>query len=296
VCTLRPAAVEAVEARRSARAQNIHDADLWSESDCGTLAAMLRHGLLVSLLALGSLSACAYPRRSTPLSTVSHDVAKGDVSAPPELWRFVLVRADIPPTQRSGLPWDEDGGPDPFMKLMVDGRELWESPRLNDTTHPQFDTGPETNLALPRNTRLRFELWDKDGVTSEPIGIYEGRILGDAIVGTDVLIKLEGGATLTVRVEKPAPLVGTGIAQYEIRRHAMVVLKIVPNSPASRAGITPGDRITEIDGKLLDELRGGKAESALAQASQNGSELTLEKDGAYRRVKLDNGYVWLSMK
>jgi membrane-associated protease RseP (regulator of RpoE activity) len=172
---------------------------------------------------------------------------------------------------------------------------VWESPRVDNTTHPVFDVGPEKNLALDRNTRIRLELWDKDGVSSEPIGVYEGRALGEAIMDAPMTIKLEGGATVTVRVEHPTPLLGTGIAQYEVRKRAMVVLKVVPNSPASRAGVKPGDRITAIDGKLVDELGGGRAESALAQAGQNGSELTVEKDGKYRRVKLDDGYVWLAL-
>ena len=67
------------------------------------------------------------------------------------------------------------------------------------------------------------------------------------------------------------------------------------DSPAARAGLKAGDRITAIAGKLVDDLPGGQAESALAQAGQTGAELTVEKDGQYRRVKLDDGYVWLSM-
>lgn len=269
--------------------------DLWCVCACGTLGRMLlRQGLscflLVSLCCVG----CAYPRRTTPLSTVSEDKAKTAV-APPNLWRFVLVRADIPPQKRSGMSWDDDSGPDPFLKLLVDGKVRWESPVLENNIHPVFDASTPRNFDFPHTSRIRFELWDKDGVTADPIGMYEGRALGEAIVGAHTTIKLEGGATLTVKVAKPAPHVGSGIASYELRKRALVVLKVIASSPAARAGLKPGDHITSIDGKMIDELGPGQAESAMTLAGQNGSELTVQSNGAYRQVKLDDGYVWLTM-
>ena len=44
-------------------------------------------------------------------------------------------------------------------------------------------------------------------------------------------------------------------------------------------GSRRADRITAIGGKLIDDLPGGQAESALTQAGQTGAELTVEKDG-----------------
>ena len=241
------------------------------------------------------LTGCAYARRSTPLSSVSGPSSlSGD--APENLWKLVVVSAEIPRETRSGSQWDDDKSPpDPYLKLIVKGREIWETRTLDDQDHPQFNASPPKNLAIDRDAKVRFELWDDDGVTSDPIGVYEGRALGEAIVDADTILKLEGGATLTVRVERPEAHRGTGIALYEVRKNALVLLDILPNSPAQRAGLKAGDRIVALDGRTIEELGPKKAESALVLSAQNQSELMVDRNGKSQVVKLDRGLVWLSL-
>jgi hypothetical protein len=252
---------------------------------------------LLTLLTVPLLAAvgCAYPRRTTPLSPLPGGVRSPDV--PDDMWQLVLVDADIPDRQRSGMTWDEDAAdpPDPFVRVLIRGREVWQGPTADNTAHPRWNVSSERNLAFDRSERMRFELWDEDGMTSDPIGIYEGRALAEATVGADTILKLEGGTTLTVRLDPPRPHAGSGIALYEVRKTALVILEVTPNSPASRAGLTAGDRITAIDDRLIDELGGQRAASALAMAAQNQSELTVEKAGKFRHVKLDRGYVWIGL-
>lgn len=261
------------------------------------LGAMLtaRNACLALVLSL-SLATCAYPRKSTPLSAVPN-LRTAPSDTPDDLWKLIIVSADVPRTQRSGLPWDEaKGAPDPYVRLYVNGRELWRSPTVTDSLRPEFNASPPRNLAVARNERLRLELWDEDAVGGDPIGVYEGRALGEAILDAETTLKLEGGATLTVRVARPEPHAGTGIALYEIRKTALHLLEILPRSPAARAGLKAGDQITAIDGKTIDQLGPRGAESALVLAAQRESELTVVSPGeSPRAVTLDKGYVWLSM-
>lgn len=245
---------------------------------------------------LASSAGCAYPRRTTPLSALPAGMVRPQ-DAPSDMWQIVLVEADVPPRQRSGLPWDDDDAdpPDPFVRVLIREREVWQGPTSMNQSHPEWNASPSQNLALDRTERVRFEVWDDDGMASDPIGIYEGRALADAIVGADTILKLEGGATLTVRLEYPRPHAGTGIALYEVRKAALVILEVLPNSPASRAGLAPGDHITAIDDRMIDELGRHRAETALALAAQNQSELTVETAGKFRKLKLDQGYIWIAL-
>jgi hypothetical protein len=250
--------------------------------------------LAAALAVLGP--GCAFPRRSTPVSSVP--ALHGEPpDTPGDLWKLTIVSAEIPREQRSGLPWDSrESDADPYVRLSVDGRELWQSKVLEDTVHPTFNAGPPRNLAIDRNARVRIELWDDDGVSSDPIGIYEGRALGEAILDAETILKLEGGATLTVIVSRPEPHAGAGIGLYEVRKDALVILQVLPRSPAARAELEPGDRITAIDGRTIEQLGPKRAESALVLAAQNQSELTVYREGAEpRTLKLDRGYIWLSM-
>jgi hypothetical protein len=255
---------------------------------------MSRPRLILCVLALGCATGCVFPRNATPLLSVMHSPVDR-ATQPPDLWQLTVVSADVPRQKRTGTSWDDDGGkPDPYVLVRIRGVERWRSTSSDDTFEPSFSQ-PPTNFAFAQDARVRFELWDDDGMGSDPIGMYEGRVFAESIVGSDTTIKLDSGANLTLRLDKPAPKQGLGLAEYELRPSAAVVLAVVPNSPAARAKLKPGDRIIAIDGKPLKQFEQQEAESALALASQHQSTLLVARDKREHTVKLDNGYIWPSM-
>jgi hypothetical protein len=253
---------------------------------------MSRSGLFVCAAALTCTVGCAYPRRATPLSPLTQP-AVDRRTQPENLWQLRLVRAEIPREKRSGLSWDDEGGlPDPYFVLSIAGRERWQSPVVQDSLSPAFEAQPAQNLAFDRAARVRMELWDKDTLGGDPIGIYEGRALGEAILDADTTIKLDSGAAITLRIMKPEPKLGVGISSYEVRPSALLILEVADASPAARAGLASGDRIVAIDGKPIKSLSRPQAESALALAAQRKSLLQVERGKAQRKVTLDSGYIW----
>jgi hypothetical protein len=255
---------------------------------------MFRSRLTLCALALGCATGCVFPRGSTPLLSVMQSPVDR-ATQPEDLWQLTVVSADVPHLKRTGTSWDDDGGkPDPYVLLRIKGVERWRSSSSDDTFEPGFSQ-PPTNFVFARDARLRFELWDDDGVGSDPIGIYEGRVFAESVIGSDTTIKLDSGANLTLRLDKPVPKQGLGLSEYELRPSAVLILAVVPNSPAARAKLKPGDRIIAIDGKPLNKFEQQEAESALALASQHKSKLLVARDKREFTVTLDNGYIWPAM-
>lgn len=249
-------------------------------------------GSLVGLLMV-SAAGCAYPRKTASLSPVPPAEA-ANVRAPTGLTRLRFVSAEIPPNARGGLPWDEDGSvADPFIRIYRGGEQIFESDPLSDELRPTFDVVTE-NLRLPASDELRIELWDDDPGVPQPIGIWRGQGLPrTALPGADSRLNLEGGAQLLFRLEPAEVLRGTGIREYEVRSDALVVVSMIELSPAGRAGIREGDRITAIDGESVEELGSDAAAGALSMASSRRSSLTVvHADGGEETVELDSGYTW----
>ncbi|MCA9602573.1 MAG: PDZ domain-containing protein [Polyangiales bacterium] len=260
------------------------------------LADMRARSLLILALGCSMLLGCAYPRRSTSLGAVGRSVGSAD--APPDVWQLKIRSARLPAQRPGSLAWDEDGsGPDPYVRIYRGKNLVFESSVKSDTTEPSWNETLPKNIWLPRTEELRVEVWDRDGLNSDPVGVWRGTGLpATALEDADVRLSLSNDTVLEFRVERPVPHQGVGIRLYEAQNDSLVVLEVIRHSPAGRAGIEPGDRIVEIGGRPVEELGPGGAASALSMAAQDHSALVvIRDDGQQRNVQLDDGYVWLLM-
>jgi hypothetical protein len=251
---------------------------------------------VAAALAAVVVTACAYPRRTTALSPVRGEVHS--VSAPSDVWSLTIVGASIPPRSRGNIAWDgADGLPDPFVRIYRNEELIWESATLQDTLAPQWNAQLPRNFYAPADASLRFEVWDRDEIGADPIGIFRHRGLPPHVVtDADARILLEGGAQLAVRLGPPRAHRGVGIRLYEVRDASLIVLEVETHSPAGRAGITPGSEILAIGGESISRLGSQRAPTALSLAADRGSAIRFrDPRGAVREVTLDSGYTWLVM-
>lgn len=249
-------------------------------------------GIALLVFACGLLSGCAFPRRSTSLSTVRQAPESG---VPNGLWRLRLVRAEIPPVDRSGRPWDEDGSmADPVLRLYRGDELVFETDALEDEREPRWDITTE-NLLFPSTQEVRVELWDDEALPT-PIGVYRGRgVPTGALPGATTTLRLDGGATVDIVLEVPEAHRGTGVSLFEVRSDSLVLVEVLRHSPAGRAGLREGDAIIAIDGESVATLGGAAAASRLSMANSRRSTLRVRHgNGREEEVSIDGGFTWLS--
>lgn len=255
---------------------------------------LLAMALTVGLSTIG----CVYPRRGTSLTPVRAERTTGTLDAPAHTWQLTVVGAHIRPRKSGDLSWDADDGlPDVYVRIFRDDELVFETPTIDDTLQPEWNATLPRNFRIPPSRRLRIEVWDRDTVGSDPVGIYHHSGLPDnAVPDADARIMLAGGSWLTLRVSAPRPHRGVGIDEYEVRPDALVVVRVLPFSPAGRAGIEPGMRIVGIGEQRVSDLSAVQAASALSMAASRQEGLTVAgPDGMERYIELDRGYVWLTM-
>lgn len=253
--------------------------------------------LPVVLVVLAALApGCAYPRRTTSLSPARSDAASS--SSPGDVWSLTVEAAVVPPQSRGAIAWDgSDGLPDPFVRIYRDDVLVWESDTLQDTLAPQWSATLPRNLHTPSSAMYRFEIWDRDEVGADPIGIYRNRGLPPNVVpGADARVMMDSGAQLALRLAPAQAHHGVGIRLYEVRGDSLVVIEVETHSPAGRAGIVAGDEIVGIGGQSVSALGSQRAPGALSMAADRGERLRVRNArGETREVELDRGFTWLTM-
>ncbi len=257
-------------------------------------AALLRAGAWVLLVAGVQGCATAYPTFSTPVRDVPPTSGELDPAPPEDLFYLQMRSAKIPKRTRDGRAWDEVGGkaPDPFAIVFLDGREIFRTRPQADTLAPTWPGSPGGNFRVGPRAELRIELYDSNPVQHRPICMVEiTGIDADAFTdGREVLC--DSGGTVALVVEPAHAVWGVGAA-FEVHFGEVVVTRVEPESPASRAGLVPGARIVAIQGKLVRDMVEGEARSLVNANLRTGISLTvLEADGATRTVKVREGPIY----
>jgi hypothetical protein len=251
---------------------------------------------LLVCLGLSLVSACAYPRRVISLNPTSSDGDSTD--APANVYRITIVSAAVPPEQRSGQAWDEDSGPDVYVRVLRGERLLFETPVLSDAPQPVWNAALPANLDLSPNGEVRFEVLEADGIATDPVGILRTRGLPASVQpGGETVLPLDAaGATLRLHVDLLQAHRGIGIREVEERSDALVIVALEANSPAGRGGLAVGDRIVRIASESVASLGGPRAASRLSQSAGRGVALdVVTVEGEARTVELDAGFTWLTL-
>lgn len=253
--------------------------------------------LLLAILA-GTAFGCAavYPEIAPPLKAPP----AGRKLAPPppaDLIYVDFISAEIPPRTRDGRPWDSLGGslPDPFAKLIVNDHELIKTPVQSDTLKPTWPDQKRANYTIPRDAEVRLEVWDSNPLNNHPICLKKLREFHEQVGPVPLEVDCDSGAHVSLRVEPAHGRWGLGF-NYELRSNGAAISHVFPESPAARAGLVPGEDIVEIQGKRVDHMEEGEAQSLVNANAQVGVDLLLRaKDGAEHRVTVKEGIVYPSV-
>jgi membrane-associated protease RseP (regulator of RpoE activity) len=252
--------------------------------------------LLALLLAGSSGAGCAtaFPTFSTPERPVSEAAGPLDPPPPDDLFYLRLDSAKIPKRTRDGRAWDTVGGetPDPFAILFIDDREVLRTAPQPNTLEPRWRDAPGGNFRVGRRSVLRIEMFDHNPGPDQPICMVEfARIDEDVGAGRRDLL-CDNGATVRLHVEPARAVVGVGIT-LEVHFGEVIVTRVVPESPADRAGLRAGSRIVAIQGKRVRDMVEGEARSMIYANLRTGFTLSvLEGDGTTRTVELENGPIY----
>lgn len=259
--------------------------------------AALCWGRVSCLAALAvAVIACAYPRRTTHVVPLPPGaVALSD--RPAGIWQLELIGAELPSRKRTGLPWDDDNTPpDPFVRLFLDGRKVWESEVLEDVSQPQWNVTLPRNVLFSRGGRFHLEVWDYDSpVSADPIGTHSSNGRPAALLpNTSSRLLLGTTGAVVMRITPPSPHTGVGL-EVEVRPDALLVIGVMPHSPASRSGIQVGDRIVGLGSERVANLGDEEAFGRLALAVDRGTQLQVRKPGQTqeRAITLDKAPLWL---
>ncbi len=253
--------------------------------------------MLLALAALTGAAGCpaVYPELSTRLRPPAAQQAL-DPPPPDDLRWIRFVDGRVPERTRDGRTWDQalgGGLPDPYARLLVNGKEVLRTSVQSDTLEPTWPGSPSGNFRIGPDDKLRVELWDANTINDKPIGVREiGRPSAEDREAGQIRVELEGGGKLTLAFQPAHARIGLGL-WYELRTTTVFITRTMERGPAERAGIKKGDQVISIAGREVKTMSAGEVRSAFNAVPLAGVQLMVKHaDGATETVKLVEGPIY----
>lgn len=245
--------------------------------------ATSRWFLAAALASTTPLVGCGavFPRYTTATRAIPAElVQQRSVTPPPDDIRTVSVlSAELPPSRTDGQPWDSDGEPDLYAVILRDGVEVYRTPVIQNSTHPEWRNAEVTLRVRPDNV-LRFELWDDDGMVDQPVGAEQvNGVPSSALDGGNWIIRFQRNAFLRLAARPPEARYGMGVT-FEVHEDYLRVLDVEGSSPGASAGLRAGDHIVALDGRRVQDLGEIESHQSMDRASVRPVVLTVERDGS----------------
>jgi hypothetical protein len=243
---------------------------------------------------IAATTGCAvfYPEVETPIRPASAS-AKLEPPPPPDLFYVAVTRAEVPPRTRGGQPWDEIGGaPDPYAIVFINGEELLRTTTQSDSYEPTWPESPKKNYTIPKDATLKVELWNDNPINAQPICVQSvRRVRREAAETGEIDLYCDGGARVTVEFRPAKARWGLGFF-YELRGDGAAVTRVFKHSPASRAGLRPGDQFVSINGRKVSRMDEKRVRSAINANVKSGLKLEVRSGGETRLVNLEEGPIY----
>jgi Ca2+-dependent lipid-binding protein len=91
-------------------------------------------------------------------------------------YELKISSAQIAEKKADGRNWDVfPKSPDPFVKIFIGGDLIFRTSVQTDTYTPSWNE--KTNISYKKGVSIRIEVWDKDAMSDDLIGIWEGNDL-----------------------------------------------------------------------------------------------------------------------
>lgn len=212
---------------------------------------------------------------------------------PPIDLTFVkMASARVPPRNRGGQLWDDDGWPDPVAVFYINGKETMRSNTATDTLEATW-TAPGGNFELGPNDELRVDLFDDDAAGDTLIGSANfGPPSNEQLREGGVDLEVIKRGLVRVALTRARALIGLGF-DYRVADKSLLVLQVLRHSPAGRAGMKAGDRVVAVDGKKTRRMSAKAIKSALNGVGAAGVAIVVKHEGGTTEtMRLKEGPVY----